>query len=714
MTASRGTRGPALRHLARLYGLQTAYHDVVADRRREASPEALLAVLRALGAPVGDLRDVPGALREGYEARWQRLCEPVLVAWDGGPVRVRLRLPAGLADGTAACELQQETGEVRRWTCDLSSLPSADGVEVEGRRYVSRRLLLPPGGLPWGYHRLRLEIADRRVESLLIAAPLRAFGALDGEAGRSWGVFLPLYALHSARSWGAGDLADLEALATWVAELGGELVGTLPLLPAFLDEPYDPSPYAPASRLFWNELYLDVTRTPDLERSPAAQALLASPAVQAELTALRGMPLVDPRRAMALKRRILEALARTFFSGDGDWQRAFRRFAEGHQALEDYARFRAAGERRGAPWPDWPLPQRDGLLTPGDYDEEARRYHLYVQWLAHDQLRHLAEAGQARGVGVQLDLPLGVHPASYDVWRERALFVPEMSGGAPPDGFFIKGQNWGCPPLHPERIRTQGYRYPIACLRHHLALARVLRIDHLMGLHRLFWIPPGMPVEEGVYVRYRAEELYAILTLESCRHRTLLVGEDLGTVPPSVRPAMARHHIQRTYVLPFEMAPDPQAALCAPSDTFLASLNTHDMRPFAGFWQGLDIRDRVELGLLAEAQAREERRGREALKEALVAYLQRTGRLPKGRVEPADVLRACLAFLAASAARIVLVNLEDLWLEAEPQNTPGTRDERPNWRRRARYPLEAIRQMPQVLEALCAVDRGRKEVLTPR
>ncbi|HEU5393586.1 MAG TPA: 4-alpha-glucanotransferase, partial [Candidatus Methylomirabilis sp.] len=237
---------------------------------------------------------------------------------------------------------------------------------------------------------------------------------------------------------------------------------------------------------------------------------------------------------------------------------------------------------------------------------------------------------------------------------------------------------------------------------------------HLMGLHRLFWIPPGMPVEEGVYVRYRAEEFYAILTLESGRHRTLLVGEDLGTVPPSVRPAMARHNIQRTYVLPFEGTPDARAALRAPSDTFLATLNTHDMRPFAGFWQGLDIRDRVELGLLAEGHAQEERRGREALKEALVAYLRHAGRLTGEPVEPEDVLRACLAFLAASAARIVMVNLEDLWLEAEPQNTPGTRDERPNWRRRARYSLEAIRQLPQVLDALREVDRGRKEVLTPR
>lgn len=709
--AGRETPLRPLRRLARLYGLETAYYDVIAHRRREASAEAQLAVLQALGAPVGDLRDVPAAVRERRQELWQRWCEPVLLAWDGGPADLRLRLPPDLADGKVACHLQLETGEVRRWTGDLTQRASRKPVEVEGTRYATARLPLP-GGLPWGYHRLTVEIGDRAVESLLLAAPVKAFAPPDGTASRRWGVFLPLYALRSGRSWGGGDFTDLEAFAAWVAEQGGDLVATLPLLAAFLDEPYDPSPYAPASRLFWNEFYLDVTRVPEIERCPAAQAVLASPAVQAEMAARRASPLVDPRGEMGLKRRILEELARCFFAGASERQGSFRRFVAAHPALEDYARFRATCDRQRAPWSTWPRPQRDGVLAAGDYAEEAERYHLYAQWLVHEQFRSLAEAAREKGVGLLLDLPLGAHPASYDVWRERELFVRSMSGGAPPDGFFVRGQNWGFPPLHPERIRAQGYRYTIACLRHHLPRASVLRIDHLMGIHRLFWIPPGMPAHEGMYVRYRPEEFYAILALESHRHGTLLVGEDLGTVPAAVRPAMARHSILRTYVLPFEIGFDPHAALRAPAADVLATLTTHDIRPFAGFWAGLDIRDRVDLGLLAEADADRERHGREALKDALVHFFRRTGRLGGEQAGTADVLRACLASLAASAARLVVVNLEDLWLETDAQNTPGTREERPNWRRKARYPLEAFREMPQVLETLREVNRWRSENAT--
>lgn len=697
-----------LQHLARLYGLETAYYDVIAHRRREASAEALLAVLRALGAPVADLRDVPGAVRERRLQVWQCWCEPVHLAWDGGPADLRLRLPPELADGKVACHLQLESGEIRRWTADLSQRTSRGTVEVEGTRYTAARLPLP-GGLPWGYHQLTVEIGDRAAESLLVAAPVRAYAPPDGSASRRWGLFLPLYALHSGRSWSAGDFSDLEAFAAWVAEQGGALVATLPLLTGFLDEPYDPSPYAPASRLFWSEFYLDVTQVPEFGRCPAAQAALASPEVQAEMAARRAAPLVDPRGEMGLKCRILEELARCFFVGASERQGIFRRFVAAHPALQDYARFRATCDRRRAPWSLWPRPQRDGVLRAGDYAEEAERYHLYVQWLAHEQVRSLAEAARKKGVGLQLDLPLGAHPASYDVWRERELFVQGMNGGAPPDGFFVKGQNWGFPPLHPERIRAQGYRYYIACLRHHLPRASVLRIDHLMGIHRLFWIPPGMPAHEGVYVRYRAEEFYAILTLESQRHGTLLVGEDLGTVPPAVRPAMARHNILRTYVLPFEMGFDPHAALRPPAADVLATLTTHDMRPFAGFWAGLDIRDRVDLGLLPESAAEGEQHGREAQKEALVQFFRRTGRLGRERVGTHDILRACLAYLAASEARLVVVNLEDLWLETDAQNTPGTQEERPNWRRKTRYPLEAFRQMPQVLETLQEVSRWRRQ-----
>ncbi len=712
MTRAGATEVRHLHHLARLYGVQTAYYGFT-GRLVQPPPEALAAVLRALGAPAERLQDVPAALRERRQAVWQQCCEPVILAWDGDPVGATLRVPARLGGGPVVAHLQLETGEVRTVRGDLSRLPTLRGAEVEGARYAVKRLPLP-GPLPWGYHRLTVEIGPDRLESLLISAPARAWTTPGGRGGGEWGVFLPLYALHSERSWGAGDFTDLGALAGWVAATGGALVGTLPLLAAFLDEPCEPSPYVPASRLFWNEFYLDLTRIPELERSPAAKRLLASAEVREECDVLRGSRLVNYRRQMALKRRILEDLARRFFAGTSQRQAPLRRFAATHPAVEDYARFRAAGERQRVPWPAWPQPQRDGVLAEGDFGEAERRYHLYVQWCAHEQLDAVSAAARDSGVGLSLDLPLGVHPDSYDVWRERAVFALGMAGGAPPDAFFMKGQNWGFPPLHPERIRAQGYRYTIACLRHHLRQASVLRIDHVMGLHRLFWVPPGMQAHEGVYVRYRAEEFYAILALESHRHEALIVGEDLGTVSPAVRPAMARHNVLRTYVLPFEGAPDPAAGLRGPSADFVATLNTHDMRPFAGFWQGLDIEDRVGLGLLPESEAQGERNGREGWRAGLVGFLKRTGRLKGEGGGVHDLLRACLAYLGGSPARIVMVNLEDLWLETDAQNTPGTRAERPNWRRKARHAFEEFSRMPRVVEALRELDRQRQAATGPR
>jgi 4-alpha-glucanotransferase len=698
---------PGLSSLARMYGVQTAFYDVE-DRRQQASPEALLLVLRALGVPVESFADVSDALRERRQELWERAVEPVVVAWDGQPTEIDVRLPAGSANGSVGCQLALETGEARDWACEVTEWPLVDSAVVEGMRYATRRLSLP-GRLPWGYHRLTLQVDERQFETLVISAPVRAYVPPEGPGSSCWGVFLPLYALHSRRSWGGGDLADLESLADWVAGLGGRVVATLPLLASYLDEPLEPSPYAPVSRLFWNEFYIDVTRVPDLERCPSAQAIVGSPEVHQELEELRTQPLVDYRRQMAFKRRTLEELARCFFAESSERRDHFARFLEAHPLVEDYARFRATVERQRSSWPTWQHRLRDGLLQEGDYDEAAKRYHLYAQWLAHEQMRALCTKAQSAGVSLYLDLPLGVHPDGYDVWRERSLFARGASAGAPPDAFFTKGQNWGFPPLHPESGRRQYYRYLIECLRHHLRYTGVLRIDHVMGLHRLYWIPEGMAAHEGVYVRYPSEELYAILSVESHRNQALIVGEDLGTVPRYVRKAMARHDIHRTYVVQFELRPERRRPVGTVPAASVASINTHDMALFAAFWRGLDIDDRLKRRLLDDKGARGERKSRQTLKQAFLASLRRQGLLTEAKSDERAVLRACLAFLAASRARVVLAGLEDLWSETKPQNVPGTSDEHPNWRRKARYSFEALCQMPEVLHTLREVDRLRKQ-----
>jgi 4-alpha-glucanotransferase len=690
--------------LARSYGVQTSYTDAMGNPV-EAGQESLLGVLQALQAPVESLADVPAALEERREELAGRLVEPVVVAWDGHAPSIELRPGAGRsAAGTVAYHLDLEGGERRAQIADLASLPEtrpADGSPHPGR------LLSLPEPLPFGYHRLTVELEGRSAGSLVISAPTKCY---SGDGKPLWGAFLPLYALRTSRSWGAGDLSDLETLAEWTAGLGGGVVGTLPLLAAFLDQPFEPSPYAPASRLFWNELYIDPRRLPEMEDCPAAQRLIEAPDFQREVESLRSLPRVDYARLMALKRRVLEELAQHFFSRTGDRQsqrqEAFERFVAGKPGLETYAAFRAVGDRRGDPWQSWPERLREGKLAPADYDDEDRRYYLWTQWAAEQQVQSLAREARRRGPGLYLDLPLGVHGSSYDVWRERDLFAQEASAGAPPDAFFTKGQNWGFPPLRPDRLRERGYDHLIDALRHHLQHAGILRLDHVMQLHRLFWIPRGMDASGGVYVTYPAEELYAVLSVESHRHRSMIVGENLGTVPPEVYESMDRHDVLGMYVVQYELQPGGQG-LREPPARCVASLNTHDMPTFQAFLQAKDVEDLQSLGFFTSDQATQERERRKAIRRSMEEALPPEER---GRVSAtqAALLRRQLETLAASPARMVLVNLEDLWHETEPQNVPGTGAERPNWRRKARFSFEELSTRADVVEPLKRVDELRK------
>jgi 4-alpha-glucanotransferase len=683
--------------LARLHGVQTSYHDAMGNYV-EASPESLFGALRALRAPVEGWGDVPGALQERREELSARLLAPVVVAWDGHAPAIALRPVAD--GGSVAYHLDLEGGERRGQILHLDGLPE---IPPEAGSTRPGRSLSLPEPLPFGYHRLSVEHGGRSAEALVVAAPSRCYG---GDGKPLWGVFLPLYALRTARSWGAGDFSDLEVLAEWTAGLGGGVVATLPMLAAFLDEPCEPSPYAPASRLFWNELYVDPRRLPELEDCAPARRLLESPEFLREVEALRASPQVDYPRLMALKRRVLEELARRFFARPGARREELDAFASRKAGLESYAAFRAVGDRRGEPWQCWPERLRGGTLAQADYDEEDRRYYLWTQWAADQQIRAMAQQARRRGPGLYLDLPLGVHGSAYDVWRERDLFAQGASAGAPPDAFFTKGQDWGFPPLHPERLRERGYDHLIDCLRHHLEHAGLLRLDHVMQLHRLFWIPQGMDPSGGVYVEYPAEELYAVLALESHRHRAMIVGENLGTVPPEVNQAMDRHEVLGMYVVQYELQPGSHG-LREPPARSVASLNTHDMPAFQAFLEARDVDDLESLGFFTPEQARQERERREAIRRAMEEALppEERGRGTAGEA----ILRLLLDHLAAGPARMVLVNLEDLWHETEPQNVPGTHEERPNWRRKARYAFEEFSTRADVVEPLKRVDELRRQ-----
>ena len=674
-----------LRDLARLYGVQPRYRST-AGTQVLATSEAVVGVLRALGAEIDRPADAADALVARRLQLARRAIEPVTVAWEGRIASVDVRLPIGAAEGGLRIGLTQvDDEEPSTWDrVEAELTPRAD----DPTGFVTANVPVGPR-LRHGYHRLFVEWAGGRGSSLVMAAPRR----LPSPTARLWGLFVPLHAVPNG--WGVGDFRDLERLSAWMRGRGGSVVATLPLLASFLDQPFEPSPYSPASRLFWNELYLDVEHAWALAGVPEAP--------MADRPAERG-GFVDLRTTGAAKRRALEPLAERFFAGSVP--RRYSEFLAERPELRDYARFRAEMEHRGTSWGDWPEAERGGVLR-GDAEDDARgRYHLYAQWLAHEQLRGWADRSRT-GEGLYLDLPLGASEASYDVWRHRDSFATGASAGAPADTFFPHGQSWGFPPLHPDRIREDGFRYPIACVRNLLRYASMLRIDHVMGLHRLFWIPAGSPPEHGVYVRYRSDEWYAVFSIEANRAGTVVVGEDLGTVPREVRDGMHRHGLLKSYVVQLEARREPQPALPAPSRDSVATVNTHDLPMWAAFWEGGDVALSRDLGIIDDRLAGERLVERRSLRSAIVAFLRTRGLLPPGEEGADPVLAASLEFLAEGDAAVVVATLEDLWLERRPQNVPGTGSERPNWRGRLAVTLEELAMDPSVTEVLSRIDRAR-------
>ena len=680
-----------LRELARLCDVQTSFRSI-GGARVSSRDEALIGVLRAMGKEIDGPNDAPEAVAA---ERWdlaRRVIEPVTVAWDGRLEAVHIQLPSGATDTPIRIGFAEPDEEEPQAWNRVDPVPSPNPGALPG--FVFSRVSTDQR-LEAGYHRLFVESAVGRHSSLVMAAPRR----LPAPVGRPWGLFVPLHGVRSAQ--GVGGYGDLERLYGWLHDHGGRVLATLPLLATFLGDPFEPSPYSPASRLFWNELYLDVVRAPGLEACPEAHAALRDPALWRGLD--RG-PFVDLEATMAAKRRVLEPLAHAFFSGDPPPR--YRAFLAERPDVRDYARFRAEVDRRRSWWSAWPEAERDGELGGDPEDDDSGRYHLFVQWLAHRQLEGWTDRSTT-GEGLYLDLPLGASAGSYDVWRHRGAFATGASAGAPADAFFPHGQAWGFPPLHPERVREDGYRYPIACLRNLLRYASVVRLDHVMSLHRLYWIPAQFPAELGVYVRYRPEEWYAAISIEANRVGGVVVGEDLGTVPREVRVAMRRHGMLGSYVVQLEARPDPGRALPDPSAGALATVNTHDLPMWAGFWEGDDVVLSRDLGIIGENQAAERHAERRALREAITAFLSSRDLLEAGHADSGRLLDACLLFLAGSDASVVVATLEDLWLERRPQNVPGTGAERPNWRGRLAFTLDELAADPHVTDALSRIDRVR-------
>ena len=692
--------------LAERAGIQTAFWSTDGVYHLAGAP-TLRAVLGTLGVDLAD--GIAAAHRDLDRRGVADAVEPVVVATAGTPLAVEVRLPAERG-GCLEWTLTTEQGADHHGVVDLDAVAPHDGREVDGRRWSVRRITTGLG-LDVGYHRFQIDGGGPGRDALVLCAPPRLHQLPDGE--RWWGVFAPTYALvptgEAGRDHlGVGHLGELGRLGARVGALGGRVVSTLPLLATFLhDEPYDPSPYSPVSRRWWNELYLDPTRLPGLDESPRAAALLGSARVAEAAAAIADAPLVDHRAAVSLVHEVVDALVADLVVSDGPAAAALRRFAVEHPELESYARFRALVDRRGEGWPAWPEPNRSGTIDDRDVDPAVVARHRYAQWAVDRQVGDLAADFGARGQALALDLPLGAHPAGFDTWTDPALFAAGTATGAPPDDFFSAGQNWGFAPPHPTQIRRHGHRELMLATRLHVRHTGLLRIDHLMSLERLWWIPEGAGATDGVYVRYPTEELFAVVAIESWRARAAVVGENLGTVTDDINAAMDRWGMLGMYELQFETwGPVERDELPAPTPATVASLNTHDLPTFAGYWAGADIELRRELGLIDADEVARELPERQHSNAALARVLGRDlgHDVP---AEPGAALAAALEWLGASDAQVVLATLEDLWLEDRPQNVPGTHIERPNWRRRATRSVDDAFADPEVVAPLDALARRR-------
>lgn len=572
------------------------------------------------------------------------------------------------------------------WTLRLE-----DGTVRSGRGRIDAGQIAIAERVPLGYHRLTVDESSLA----LIVVPARAWLPPQLETAPGiWGFSLQLYSLRSPSDWGIGDFSALRAFATSAASAGAQAIGLNPLHAPNVADPSAHSPYDPASRLWLNPLYIDVEAVEDFRESLRAQTaaqLLRPP---------HGSPLIDYEAVTTAKLGVLERCYDWFLSHHRDDARgrAFMRFVEeGGAALDDYATFCALAEHvrattgiRGG-WAAWPAQYRDrrGDAVLAFVREHGERiaFHRYLQWLADVQLALSADTCRDLAVGLYRDLAVGTAADGSDSWSAPETFVRGVSIGAPPDAVNTLGQNWGLTPFHPETLRREAYGPFVALLRANMRHAGALRIDHVMAMQRLFWIPHGRPASEGAYVRYPLDDLLGIIALESVRHRCAVVGEDLGTVPEGFRERLAERRIFGCGLLFFEREADgsfrpPQAY---PAAT-LVSTGTHDLPSLPSWWAGTDIDLREQLGLLSAQQAAEGRAERERARHRLVEALRTWGGLGEETTIEA-LVESAYRFIASSPARFLIVQIEDVLMRTDAVNVPGTLTEHPNWRRR--LPLEA-------------------------
>jgi 4-alpha-glucanotransferase len=702
-----------LRRLADRMGIASAYLDQSGGQERittDATRERLLAAMGIDASTEDHALEALERLRQKTRRQW---LEPVRVVRQRSRAlrRVRVRVPTWhVHEIHWTLTLRMEDGIKQSWRGSVHGGPA---------RRIELELPVAP---PLGYHDLAIELEAhgkrRRAKQRLIVVPARCTPPEARLHGlRAFGITANLYTVRSGRNWGAGDLGDLTMLAEWTAEVGGAFVGVNPLH-ALRNEGYDVSPYSPITRLFRNPLYIAVEKVPELAHDAWARERIASPEFQAELGELRAATMIDYGRVMALRAPLLVSLHRTFAErervGVSSRGRAYTQYvAREDPQLTQYATFMAISEREGPDARQWPeaLQDANGPAVAALRIELAERvdFHRWLQFELDRQLGCVASDAQRAGLalGVYQDLAVGSAPSGSDVWANPGLFVPGATVGAPPDMYSDEGQNWGLPAIDPHVLRETKYEYWVRLLRAGFRHAGALRLDHALGLFRMFWVPLGAAAREGTFMKSFTHDLFGILALESVRHGSLVVGEDLGTVPPEVPQVLAKWGVLGSKVVVFER--DFHSGRFRAADQYprlaLATVDTHDLPPMVGWLEQRDIILRSEVGdLIDPEQQRGQRDQRTGDRWALIEMLIEAGLLPASarkdvRSEP--LIAALHAFIRRTPSALVGLSLDDLAREVEPVNIPGIwQDKYPSWTRRMGETLEDLLTDPATIRML--------------
>jgi 4-alpha-glucanotransferase len=720
-----------LDQLARQRGIGDAYHNWRGDLVWVGSGTKR-AILQAMGLPTDDAAAVERALQERDAERWRALLPPVAVVHPGRR-GVVIAVPAPGPADVLHWRVTLAGGAVESGTARLAELREIESRELEGRG-VSRRELPLPATLEHGYHVLQVDsTSGARAECALIVAPTACFEPQALREGRRlWGVAVQLYTLRSQQNWGIGDFADLAEVVRQCSRHGAAFIGLNPLHALFPGNPWQFSPYSPSSRHFLNVMYIAVERVAEFAACSAARARVAQPEFQAELARLRATPVVDYPGVARAKLPVLKMLYAQFraeqAAGPTPRGQRFRDYlAERGESLRRHALHDALDEHLRAEdgsrwgWPVWPGDFRDpagpGVAAFEQQHPAEVEFHAWLQWLADAQLGEAQALARELGmpIGLYGDYAVGVNPSGSETWSDQALYRKGAGVGAPPDALALKGQDWGIPPQDPNVLAAEQYRpfrHLVAANMRHFG---ALRLDHVMALFRQWWVPVGLGSTEGGYVHYPVDDLMSVLALESERHGCLVVGEDLGTVPPEMSQAMAERAVYSYRVLLFEKHADGRFK--APGEyprRAIATITTHDLPTLNGYWSASDVALRQRLELYPSEDMRqqvlaERVRDRHALLEALAGQgLAVQGCDGSESSYGAALSRAIHDYLARTASALVVLQAEDLIGMPDPVNVPGTSDEHANWQRKMAADLRELFADPSVTALLRQVGQSRQ------